>query len=268
MFAFSYAKQSYQLLSDGEKELVFELQSSTYNTRTPKGVLKVCKSKNIYINKTYLPAYRYELLSYKNNQNEAKYDLIKEEQICNVIGSSVFGSLVVADCVEDYRDFISNCNIGFSEYIYSSNKNNYSKVIIAPDFRDEALSLPLYDTILFLRKPFSNNVISYINSKTRARIYVVDRSNSADNISLDRSVFAEYYEAVRCVAGVDFTNFFTCYKKIRSTMPGINIQQLAVCVAIFEEMGILKVNRMPYRLQIIPTAKVDLSLSKICKLLS
>jgi hypothetical protein len=206
-------------------------------------------------------------LSFKS-KSEAKFELIKDNQISNVIGSSVFGSLVVADSEEDFKSFISSYNTGFCEYIYSSNKNNYSKVIIAPDFRDEALSLPLYDTILFLRKPFSNNVISYINSKTKAKVYVVDRTNIADNISLDRSVFAKYYETVRKVDGLDFTNFFTCYKRIRSIMSDISVQQLAVCVAIFEEMGILKVNRVPYRLQIIPSAKVDLSLSKICKLLS
>lgn len=268
MFAFSYSKQSYQFLSDGEKELVFELQSSSYYTKTPKGVLKFCKSENLYFNKQYLPAYRYELLSYKKGKSEAKYKLIPGSQLSEIIGKSVFGTLVVAENDDDYRYFSSKYQTRFSEYIYSSNKNNYTKIIIAPDFRDYSLSLVLYNKIIFLKKPFSDNVISYINSRTNAEVYVLDRKNVADNVELDRAVFAKYYESIRKVDGIEFTNFFTCFKRIKSTMSDINVQQLAVCVAIFEEMGILKVSRVPYRLQIIPSAKVDLTTSNICRLLS
>ncbi len=267
IFAFGFSKQSYQLLSEGTKELIFELQSSSFNSKTPKGVLKVCKSENLYFNKQYLPAYRYELLSYKN-KSEAKYKLIQGAELPNLLDSSVFGTLVVAENEEDYKFFISKYKIGFGEYIYSSNKNNYSKIIIAPDFRDASVSLPLYNKIIFLKKPFSDGVISYINSKTSAKVYVLNRKNVADNVSLERSIFAEYYECIRKIDGLEFANFFTCYKKIKSIMSDINVQQLAVCVAIFEEMGILKVSRVPYKLQIIPSAKVDLLSSSIIKLLS
>ena len=176
--------------------------------------------------------------------------------------------MVVAENDDDYRYFSSKYQTRFSEYIYSSNKNNYTKIIIAPDFRDYSLSLVLYNKIIFLKKPFSDNVISYINSRTNAEVYVLDRKNVADNVELDRAVFAKYYESIRKVDGIEFTNFFTCFKRIKSTMSDINVQQLAVCVAIFEEMGILKVSRVPYRLQIIPSAKVDLTTSNICRLLS
>lgn len=267
IFAFGYSKQSYNLLSDGEKELVLELQSTSYNSKIPKGILKVCSSKSLYFNKQYIPAYRYELLSYEK-KGEARYSLIQGSQLPQILGDSVFGTLVIAENEEDYKFFDAKYNIGFGEYIYSSNKNNYSKIIIAPDFRDDSLSLSLYKKIIFLKKPFSDNVISYINSKTKAEIFVLNRKNVADNISLERSVFATYYEVIRKFSGVEFTNFFTCFKKIKSIMSDINVQQLAVCVAIFEEMGILKVTRSPYKLQIIPSVKVDLSQSDICRMLS
>lgn len=267
MFAFNFSKQSYQLLSDGEKELVFELQSTSYSAKTPKGVLKVCRPENLYFNKQYLPAYRYELLSYKN-KSEAKYTVIHGSKLPEILDNSVFGTLVVADNEDDYRLFVSKYNIGFFEYIYSSNKNNYSKIMIAPDFRDDSLSLSLYQKIIFLKKPFSDSVISYINSKTNAQVFVLGGKNNADNVSLERGVFAEYYECIRRIDGVEFTNFFTCFKKIKSIMSDINVQQFAVCVAIFEEMGILEVSRSPYKLKIIPSVKVDLTQSKICKLLS
>lgn len=266
IFAFNYSKKSYQFLSDGNKELIFELQPSTYNQKVPKGVLKACKSDNLYLNKQYVSAYKYELLSYKA-QTQAKYSLIQPSKLGDLL-TNLFGTLVIADNEEDYNLFTSKRNIGFREYIYSQNKNNYSKIIIAPDFKDETLSLQLYDKIIFLRKPFLDNVISYINSKSKAKVYVLDVFNTADDVSLEREVFAKYYDAVRKVVGIEFANFFTCYKKIRSLTPTVSAHQLALCIAIFEEIGILSVKRSPFRLQIIPSAKVDLSSSKIFRLLS
>ena len=267
IFAFSYAKQSYQFLADGDKDLIIELQSSIYGTKVPKGVLKACNCNNLYYNRQYLSAYRYELLSYKNN-SIAKFNLVNNEQIKEVLSNSLFGTLVIAENEEDYKLFMSKYKLDYQEYIYSSNKNNYSKIILAPDLRDEKLALGLYSKIIFLRKPLTNNVISYINSKTKAEVYVVNRDNKADNVFFSREVFAKYYEGLKKVNNVEFTNFFTCFRRVKCTMSDINIQQMAFCVAIFEELNILKVERNPYKLSFIPSGKVDLHSSEIYKKLS
>ena len=51
-------------------------------------------------------------------------------------------------------------------------------------------------------------------------------------------------------------------------MSDINVQQMAFCIAIFEELEILKVERNPYKLSFIPSGKVDLYSSEIYKKLS
>jgi hypothetical protein len=209
------------------------------------------------------------MLSYQNS-SEAKYQLINASTLFELVDKSLFGTLIIAENEEDYKFFINKYgdNVDFREYIYSSNRNNYTKIILAPDFRDDLLSLGLYEKVIFLKAPFTDNVISYINSRTKASVYVLNRKSLADNVSLTRDIFAKYYEGIKKVDGVDFTNFFTCFRRVKSTMPDINVQQMALCVAVFEELGILKVSRNPYKLTFLPSVKVDLASSNICKNLS
>ena len=97
---------------------------------------------------------------------------------------------------------------------------------------------------------------------------MLNRKSSADNVVLTRDVFAKYYEGIKKIDGVEFTNFFTCFRRVKSTMSDINVQQMALCIAVFEELGILKIVRNPYKLVFLPSVKVDLASSEICKNLS
>ena len=264
IFAFSYIKQSYQLLGKGAKELIVELQQGLYGNKMPKGVLKTCNSQTLFINKNNLSAYPYDLLLYKGDV-KAKFEEIDQHVLKSIADDNLYGTLYVASTYDEYNSFIKEYNPIFKEYIYSANTNNYSKIILAPDFADEMLSLSLYKKIVFLSKPLCDGVISYLNTRTCAKIYVVNKKTRTDYVLTDREVMAKYYDVVRLVNGVEKSNIFSLFKHLSGTMSDINASQLAFCVAVFEELGILDVQRNPYKLKLIPGKKVDLNNSVLCK---
>ena len=265
IFAFSYIKQSYQLMGKGDKELILELQPGLYGNKLPKGVLKACNPKNLFINKNNVSAYPYDLLLC-NGQNKAEYELIERANLKDVVDNNLYGTLYVASTFEEYDSFIKTFKPMFNEYIYSANTNNYSKIIIAPDFTDETLSLALYKKIVFLSKPLFNGIISFINERTDAKVYVVNNKLNCVSVLSNREVMAKYYEVVRKANGIEKSSIFSLFKHLNSTMSDINAPQLAFCVAVFEELGILEVQRNPYKLKLIPGVRVDLNNSQLCKI--
>ena len=264
IFAFSYVKQSYQLLGSGEKEVILEIQPGLYGNKQPKGVLKACNTKNLYVNKSNISAYAYDLLLYKA-KCVANYELLDEKKLNDIVDKNLYGTLYIASTYEEYDSFIKKYNYIFDEYIYSSNSNNYSKVIIAPDFSDETLSLSLYSKVVFLSRPLFDGVISYINSRSKAKIFVYNKPTKCCAVLTTREVMAKYYDVIRQVNGVEKSSLFSLFKNLNSTMSDINAPQLAFCIAVFEELAILQVQRNPYKLKIIPGKKVDLNTSEICK---
>ncbi len=260
IFAYNFAKQSYQLLGDEEKDLVIELQQGYYG-RTAKGVLRACKPYDLYVNNAYVDSYCFENLI--DRGESTKYREIECGQLEREVNDGLYGTLIVADSKKAFDSFCDRFRFHFCEYMYPSNKNNYSRIMIAPDFDEMRTLLPLYNKIVFLYKPLSQGVISRLNGMTKAEIVVVNTPRKINALSFSRETFGRYYEELKQQNGVEFINFFALYKRIRSTMLDINVSQLAVCVAVFAQLGLVEVTRSPFCIRVISGKRADLESSAI-----
>ena len=182
--------------------------------------------------------------------------------IDDVYSTELYGTLVVAENKVSYEKFVQMHPMLLNEYAYVTTINNFSRIIIAPVFEQSNLLLANYNKIIFLFKPFSDGVISFLNSQTKATVYVPQDDDELPTLSADRSVFTTYYEILRKNGDTEFKNFTAFYKKIKKECPVCDYAQLVFCTAVFEEIGILSITRVPFMITV-NKVKADLNNSKL-----
>ncbi len=262
MFAFNYARQSYQLLTNTPKDLLVELQTSSYSPRQIKGIIKACSPSELYINDEIVNGYKYSLLRYLPKDN-AKFELYSEEDIVRFI-DKIYGTLVISCSRESYEMFVKKHNgIRFHEFTYPTSKNNYSRIIVAPDL--DQLSLYSYDRIVFLDAPLNDGVVSYINSKTKATVYLPKECENKYEVTGDRKVFATVFSALKENQNYSAASVFA-YWKNAFKQGEVEFNQFLFCVNVFSELNFIKVNANPYSIHINSGVRAELSQSKLYKL--
>jgi hypothetical protein len=262
IFAFSFSKQSYQLLGSGVKNLVIELQQSLYGGKMPKGILKACQPSELFVNDEYASAYKYEAYRYIKS-SAAEYIPITVDKMTE-LSSTLYGTLFIANDYKAYREFIAKYPVMFNEYMFSSQKNNYTKVIVAPELEDKSLMLSLYDNVVFLSKPLTEGMVGKVKKMAKhATVYVCDTQEQADSVVIDKCVCAKYYEALKQVNMREFSSIFAIFKHIRSTMPDITYAQFTICLSIFAELDIVSVSYSPATITLEHGKSVKLEDSKI-----
>ena len=121
------------------------------------------------------------------------------------IPTKLYGTLLVAPNKRAWEEYsIRHKAPVFAEFVNPIAKNNYSRIIVAPDFENENLMLSAYENIVFLAPIFDEGVISYLNSKTKATIYVPKISDETLSLSCDRAVFAKYFELIKGAESIKF----------------------------------------------------------------
>ncbi len=262
IFAFNYSKLSYQLLGDGIKTIVTELQLSTYGGKQVKGIMRCCSPENLYVNELIVDAYPYELLRYLPADNPKYYTYMPQE--LDALTSKMYGTLIIATNYDAYQEYYVRHNHHvFHEFVNPTTKNNFTRVIVAPDLENENLSLALYENIVFLSPPLSDGVISFLNSKTNARIYVPKISNQSLMLCCDREMFANYFEAIKANQNVTAASLNGFFKTIAKTNDNLDYKQFVFCVRVFEELGIISLHKSPFQLIINRGIKAELSKSQL-----
>ncbi len=262
MFAFNYARQSYQLLTDSKKEMLVELQTSSYSPRQIKGIIKACSPSELYINDAVANGYNYSLLKYLPKDNP-KYELYSEEDLAKFT-DKIYGTLFVACSRKSYEVFKKKHNgIRFHEFSYPSSKNNFSRIIVAPDL--EQLSLYSYDRIVFLDAPLNSGVVSFINSKTKATVYLPNECEGKYEVTTDRKVFTTVFSVLKENQNYTSSSAFAYWRN--AFMSGeIGFNQFLFCVNVFAELKFIIVNDSPYYIRINNGVRAELTQSKIYNL--
>lgn len=204
-----------------------------------------------------------------NGKSEPKYDIINQDELNKVINSDrLYGTLVLSYDFESYKNIQSSGVLSQNfvhNYIYSTSSNNYNRITLGCDFD---IDLQGFDTVIFLEKPLSKNVISYINDHTDAKVYVIDKNvpdDIFDGITTERSGFVRAYSILqKCPQGKD--NFFSGFEQYVNDGI-ISYRQLMLCLAVFEELGILEVDWQDFCVCAVSGVKKDLSESRILKII-
>lgn len=259
VFAFNYSELSYQLMSAKSKDLVVELQRNSFGGKDVKGILRACSPEDLYVSDVVTKAYNLSLSMYESD-DKAKYKTYLD--VDEVYSDELYGTLVVADDKETYEKFVQTHPLLVNEYAYVTTINNFSRIIVAPVFEQNNLSLANYNKIIFLFKPFTDGIISFLNSQTKAEIFVPKNDDKLPALSTDRSVFTTYYEMLKKNGNAEFKNFTAFYKKLKKEFPSCDYAQLVFCAAVFEEVGIITITREPFGVTV-NKVKADLNNSKL-----
>ncbi len=259
IFAFNYSTLAYQLLTDKPKDLVVELQRNVYGGREVKGVLRACVPHELYVNSSVASSYNLGLMRY-NRENLPEFSEYKK--IEDVYSQSLYGTLVIADSFDRYKNFIAEHKILLNEYMYVVSQNNYSRIIVAPDLDQKNIYLKNYHKIIFLFRPYDLGVISYLNFMTSAKIFIPEKKDEFPIVSSERNVFMKYYDMLKTVNGLSFPNIQRLFGGLKNNFSEIDLNQLYLCINVFSELDLIKIERNPYIIHI-QKNKADLNDSRI-----
>lgn len=263
LFAFNYSRLSYQLMSYGEKILIAELQSSSLGSGHIKGVMRACSPSSLYVNDTCANEYRYGLLRYPQSK-DAKYTLYSENDDLESLTNKLHGTLIIADNRATFEKYIEKHRQPiFCEYMFATNRNNFSRIIVAPEFDDDTLSLNNYERIIFLFVPINNGVVSHINQLSRAEVFLPQSVSGDYEVSTDRRVFADCFECMRKCKLNSTSNIFAYWRHLNKNNSDISFRQLSFCMAVFAELGFIMVTYSPFTIQFNSGVKRELNESAL-----
>lgn len=266
ILAFNFYEQNQFLLGDDSKDLILELQLNKYGGReSAKGFLKCAIPSSLYINDTVAKANYLKTLLYGITDARG-FTEYEPEELPNIVKGSLYGELVIAGCQSSYNEYISQVgsNELLNEFLYSTALNNYSRIIVAPDL-DSNIMLSGYDKIVFLDTPPGYALAGYLSKKTKAKIYVPKSDNQIvfyDGIDCSREAFGECFSAIRKNQNIIADNILAYYKLLSARVK-LNMNMFIASVAVFNELGLISVNKSPFGIKVNDGVKKELSNSNI-----
>lgn len=267
IWAFNYNKQNQFLCGNSEKNLVLELQMNCFNGKeSPKAVLKGVDISELYINDEVARANFIKNILLKGGDRPPIFKTYDKEELDLILGTDIYGTLVIAASKTSYMNFKNYLpKFVLSEFLYSSSKNNYSRIIISPEF-DENLLLYGYNKIIFLDSPLNDNIIQYLNKKTKAEIFIPKEFNGnciLSGIDMQREIFGKYYDVFRKNSELKSSSIFSYYKTLSTKVEGLNMSQFVVCLSVFLDLEFVNIDRGSFGISINKDVKKELTSSKI-----
>ena len=241
-YAINFFTRNHNLMGDGKKEIALELTEGLNGGVS--GYVRGVSPSELYINDTYaLANYLSSLLLAKEKMPEViEYE---EDELCNLMPDTIYGTLFVcADRCSYNRVTAHNCpNFITHDYMFKSEKNNYSGIVVSPSFADN-MRLGNYSRIVFVDDVPSDGVLSYLVKRTNAKIYVPKTKSNRifTGIVSDRAVFAKYYSAIVNNTEAVNNNLIVYFKRLSTLCEGLNANQFVVCFAVFAELGFISLN--------------------------
>ncbi len=264
IFAFNYTSNIQFLAGESQKSLIVELQTND-SFDGIKGILRGVSSKELYIDEDRVVA-NYLKYLYIKNKEEPVYRTYGPDELNKLIGTNIFGTLAVCGCKDTYlhvnalNDFSS---VVIREQITPTVKNNYSRLIVSPDW--DELMLSNYEKIIFLDSPPDLSLVSYLNGKTSAAIFIPRESNFdyfREKLDMSREAFIRYYKLMS-MNTVAAGGLYGYYKSLKSIDPEVNLPQLVTCLTVFIDLGIISIDKNRFSVTINKNIKVNLTDSAI-----
>ena len=239
-YAFNFFSRNQFLMGDSEKQIIFELTDGLNGGIS--GYVKAVSASELYINDVLATANYLTALLIPPQAADAVYKKYNSIEIENLLPASVYGTLFVCADRTSYDKINGAYGDRFviHDYMYKSEKNNYSGIIVSPAFAD-GLALGNYKRIVFIDSPPSLDLVSYLNARIKAEIYVpeTDDGRIFATVSADRNVFGRYYAEIIRHAETANANPVVHFKKLSAVSPGLDAAQFVVCLAVFTELGFI-----------------------------
>ena len=237
---FAYNSYSLNTYYNGEtyRELIYEL---AVNDRLPRLYLRGCALGKLAVNDTLAKAAYLRMLNYPETLS-AEYQDYDESELDNLIDNP-FGVLVIAGSKATYERFAgkNNPNIIMHEIMTETAVNVYSRLIVSPEL-GKSFMLENYRKVIFLDYPPSLNVVGYINRRTDATVYLPKEDNRSEIFSCvksDRSVFGNYFKALKANAGIKAPNIYAFFKALHLRDRSIELPQMIACLSVFTQLNLM-----------------------------
>ncbi len=181
-----------------------------------------------------------------------KYTSYKKHELLHLLKeskSSIYGTLIIANTLQSYKDFVDNFAKDFKiicyEYLTITNNNGYNTLCLCPSLDNDFKN---YNRIILLDSVLDEAYIVNFNLNSTATIYLQNATpflySPFANLDISRKTFGEYFNIIKkaskmCQVAFDDYNY---YNKLKRTQHNINYVQFVCCVATFEQLGLLEVN--------------------------
>jgi len=242
IIAFSYADKNHLLHGDGQKQLILELKEDTYRGG-PSGILRQCLTSELLIDDEVSQSSFLRMLNFKSDDN---LRFTAYDNISTLAPNSIFGTLFIAADSKSYDNFLKNYPdfVILKEYIKPLTKNNFNRIIVAPEFNDE-LVLAFYNRIIFLDSPPNKGVVSFINKRTNAQVFVPKINNLnrlLTGLDLSKSALGSCFRLIKASSAVLATSLMDYFNKIL-LKEKISLKQFVVALTIFMDLKLVNINK-------------------------
>ena len=191
-------------------------------------------------------------LSLSSHSTKPKYNSYNKYELANLLKeskSSIYGTLIIANTLQSYKDFVENFTKDFKiicyEYLTITNNNGYNTLCLCPSLNNDFKN---YNRIILLDSVIDEAYIVNFNLNSTATIYLPNATpllySPFANLDISRKTFGEYFNIIKkaskmCQLAFDDYNY---YNKLKRTQHNINYVQFVCCVAVFEQLDLLEVN--------------------------
>lgn len=271
ILAFNFYEQNQFLMGEDSKDLILELQLNNYGGReSAKGFLKAASPRSLYVNDSVAKANYLKTLSFGIGDKTGCTEYNPDE-LADLIGSNIFGVLVIAGTKKTYDNFISTVKNKklLNEFLYSTSVNNYSRIIVSPEFNSNLL-LSGYDTVIFLDTPPGYSLCKFFNKRTNAKLYIPKTDNQNvffNGIDCGREKFGDCFNILRKNQHLSSDNILAYYKQVSANY-NIDILQFVAGVMVFTQLGLITVTKSPFTININRDKRAELSESSIYNYIS
>ena len=267
VIAFNGVGQLQFLAGGGEKKLLCEISINTYQGK--EGVrlmLKAVSSEDLYINDDAAKANFIKNLALKGSK-EPKFLLYEAKDLEKIVDDNLYGTLVVVGSkksLEKTQNILKGKKL-LLENMTANTKNNFSRIIVSPSF-DKSLELGYFNKIIFIDTPVNSALISQLNKRTKATIYLPKLDNSKEfftSLDLSRENLLKVYGLLSkntefsAPSAIDL--FQQLSKKDSSLCPRVYI----LALSIFYELGFISISTDPFSVSIIKGTKRELCESEV-----
>lgn len=236
-YAFNFYNKNQFLIGNGRKEIVLELSDGLGGGVS--GYIKAVHADALPVNDETAQANFIALAAYGGDKT-AKFSVYKDDELARLLPDSVYGTLFVCADGRSYERVMSlGGKFVTCDYMTKAETNNYSGVVVSPNLGDMRLSN--YSRIVFVDRPPTDGVVSYINSVSGAEVFVPESiSDIYGGVCADREVFAAAYSAISSHRQSACASATVFYKRLLPFLRGMSVKQFAVCYAVFCELGFMR----------------------------
>ena len=264
--AFNYYNHNQFLLGSDPKKLIVDLSVSHFGNReSVKVILKASDGDSLYISDALAKANYLKNVSIK--AENPIFTTYKAEELPQLLNDKLYGTLLIAGSLDSYHAFLGQQHkqFLFHEFMFSAMFNNFSRIMVSP-VPDKSLNLHNTDKIIFLDTPVGLGLVSLINKRTKATVYLPEVSNEYQfikGVDISRNELLRYYTAFKENSDITATTIWSYFKLLKQRVPFVSLQGFVVALAVFFDLNLIKLAKEPFALHLQHGQKCDLGDSSV-----